>query len=1098
MKYSVSFLALLFFCFVGTVVVIASASAETVSSLSKDNSDCILDDKKYYYDGLWNSTTLRICPDVTRPEKMCIVGGGSSGVHFAWLLKRRGFHNTVLFEKNDRLGGMIWTKPGDKSDPKTSITRELGAAFLSPDYYEVRAFLKRYNQSDVPLSVVSMMHFHKMVPSLKPFPSDSNIINDDGTNDNYHQYQKDEGNGNSTFSDLFQSKSDLKKKKIMKEQNDIAELPSDYYNDWLSTYTGTSDPEENDSIVAAALSKYYALSDEIFGKYEGRFPPRPKTAEKLQMLSGTAIEFLKRYDIECLYPLMYQFFVLQGMGLLTEMSAYYMLKWCNPVSMEGGGFGNKDYPLAMLKDGYGAMVDSIAKEVELDVRYGWKVKNIRRLQQQTLSKDQKKKKSSHLSSVVLEFENTTEDEECDFLVLSGPITNYIAGSVDHKVKPILTDASSKEKSLFKSKKAMQFLVSLVEFEDVPNEFKALEFWPTNFQNKGKGEVIVRRDVGYAETGQSHQVGGIQSFSYYPYPQCDEKKHWKEQLKWAKQHNKTITKVFDQFYVDTYYFHYDNEDILKGKIWDVDDLQLNDGVCNCTFYIGGCASYETVEDSMQYNLALIDRFFDGDSSVTPIKAMPEASKKTIFKKEKIPGKRIKQRKSINSMNDILETRSDNGESKTQKYIPNTTTRIEVLRMNVSCESVNDFIKADNESWTTTLQNQLGFMGKIVTINPVKDGEWCQLWTMVLWESLETWKSIPSQVLIDTDNQMKQLYGSEVIPNAFPGDNGLNVLYDTFEPDFGGVQQEVLPGYAVELNNFTINCSDLRQFVKADNATWTVFLSKKPGFKRKWLATYFNPDTRKCQMYTVVIWESYTLWKDVCKNSSSFPQSQSTTTTCKDIQEQFVKMFGSAPELTNLPTPEGLSVVTGTVAPQGARLPAIGGNDVVAYFSLKPGENDVRGTPYYRRYIDSANVLPKDLLHYHPQPYEFWFSNSENAEKFEKNPWQFIPAFGGHCSYGIATRNDMTPELLADGRIGFTCIHSNEWVILNGTLYMNSCQMYYDFINDPVESAKKAHQQWKEWFGQSHGFGPINDRCFQNELTWKGGPTRGLIPNQCYLQ
>ena len=76
-----------------------------------------------------------------------------------------------------------------------------------------------------------------------------------------------------------------------------------------------------------------------------RFPPRPKTPEQLQMLNGTAIDFLRRHDIELLYPLMYQFFVLQGMGLLKEMSAYYMLKWCNPTSMQGGGFGNKEYPL---------------------------------------------------------------------------------------------------------------------------------------------------------------------------------------------------------------------------------------------------------------------------------------------------------------------------------------------------------------------------------------------------------------------------------------------------------------------------------------------------------------------------------------------------------------------------------------------------------------------------------------------------------------------------------------------------------------------------------------------------------------------------------
>ena len=29
-----------------------------------------------------------------------------------------------------------------------------------------------------------------------------------------------------------------------------------------------------------------------------------------------------------------------GMGLLEPMPAYYMLKWCNPVSMTIGGFGD--------------------------------------------------------------------------------------------------------------------------------------------------------------------------------------------------------------------------------------------------------------------------------------------------------------------------------------------------------------------------------------------------------------------------------------------------------------------------------------------------------------------------------------------------------------------------------------------------------------------------------------------------------------------------------------------------------------------------------------------------------------------------------------
>ena len=39
------------------------------------------------------------------------MGGGASGVHAAWLLRRRGFNRTTLFEQNaGRLGGKIWTR----------------------------------------------------------------------------------------------------------------------------------------------------------------------------------------------------------------------------------------------------------------------------------------------------------------------------------------------------------------------------------------------------------------------------------------------------------------------------------------------------------------------------------------------------------------------------------------------------------------------------------------------------------------------------------------------------------------------------------------------------------------------------------------------------------------------------------------------------------------------------------------------------------------------------------------------------------------------------------------------------------------------------
>ena len=48
----------------------------------------------------------------------------------------------------------------------------------------------------------------------------------------------------------------------------------------------------------------------------------------------------------------------------------------------------------------------------------------------------------------------------------------------------------------------------------------------------------------------------------------------------------------------------------------------------------------------------------------------------------------------------------------------------------------------------------------------------------------------------------------------------------------------------------------------------------------------------------------------------------------------------------------------------------------------------------------HMLPPALLPIHPQQYEFWFSNEHHAQLFDANPWQYLPAFGGHCTHGIS--------------------------------------------------------------------------------------------------
>ena len=82
------------------------------------------------YPSFWNRTALLVCEGVHRPERVCIVGGGSSGVHMGWLLRRRGFDNTVLFEKNGRLGGDAWTRERQNVRGHQHDGQHFGTAFV--------------------------------------------------------------------------------------------------------------------------------------------------------------------------------------------------------------------------------------------------------------------------------------------------------------------------------------------------------------------------------------------------------------------------------------------------------------------------------------------------------------------------------------------------------------------------------------------------------------------------------------------------------------------------------------------------------------------------------------------------------------------------------------------------------------------------------------------------------------------------------------------------------------------------------------------------------------------------------------------------------
>jgi len=99
-----------------------------------------------------------------------------------------------------------------------------------------------------------------------------------------------------------------------------------------------------------------------------------------------------------------------------------------------------------------------------------------------------------------------------------------------------------------------------------------------------------------------------------------------------------------------------------------------------------------------------------------------------------------------------------------------------------------------------------------------------------------------------------------------------------------------------------------------------------------------------------------------------------------------------------------------------LPVLWGYDLVAYFSLKPGEPAVHGLSVHQTIWNGRF---------------FYFSSSENQMKFEEDPGAYLPQFGGFCAYGVTSEPSWTPELIMkEGPLG----NPDSWIVLDRKLYL----------------------------------------------------------------
>ena len=107
----------------------------------------------------------------------------------------------------------------------------------------------------------------------------------------------------------------------------------------------------------------------------------------------------------------------------------------------------------------------------------------------------------------------------------------------------------------------------------------------------------------------------------------------------------------------------------------------------------------------------------------------------------------------------------------------------------------------------------------------------------------------------------------------------------------------------------------------------------------------------------------------------------------------------------------------------------GYDLVSYQTSK---RPLRGNGHYTSDVKGVTYL---------------FSSAENKRLFDRNPDQYLPAYGGYCAFGVSVEK----KFVGDPEV---------WRVVNGTLYLNlDANVQDDWLKDVPGRIKTANANWK---------------------------------------
>lgn len=127
----------------------------------------------------------------------------------------------------------------------------------------------------------------------------------------------------------------------------------------------------------------------------------------------------------------------------------------------------------------------------------------------------------------------------------------------------------------------------------------------------------------------------------------------------------------------------------------------------------------------------------------------------------------------------------------------------------------------------------------------------------------------------------------------------------------------------------------------------------------------------------------------------------------------------------------------IAPVDANGLAIGGYDVVAYFSGEAQKG-------FESYATKHNGVT------------YYFATKENRSTFKKEPQKYLPQFDGYCAWGVAaqeTKFPINPET-------FDIIDGKLYLFFNGPFKGEPFNTLTPWNEETTKLKKAAHKNWSK--------------------------------------